>query len=222
MKAQTKFTTTNGAGRLASIEGHTVPASFPRLPCGPLSFSKGEIMKTKTILKTDYSAKKCKEMEGHDGYVIRFDLCYKDKKVAEVFDGGYGGDIDFEWDKSFNEAKGELVPYLKGAKQDFNILVKQLGKCKPPYEDLDYSADILVMEIYEDQRMIKQLKRLLKNKVLFINKDDGKCGEFSWKGCKAITQKHIDVVKKDCKEVKVILNELDFSEAFVQFKKAIS
>ena len=39
----------------------------------------------KTILKTDYSAKKCKEMEGHDGYVIRFDLCYKGKKVAEVY-----------------------------------------------------------------------------------------------------------------------------------------
>ena len=54
MKAQTKFTTTNGAGRLASIEGHTVPASFPSYPCGPLSFAKGEVMKTYyTLLKFD-------------------------------------------------------------------------------------------------------------------------------------------------------------------------
>ena len=27
------------------------------------------------INKSDYSCKKMKEMEGHDGYVIRFDLC---------------------------------------------------------------------------------------------------------------------------------------------------
>ena len=43
MKAHTKFKTTNGAGQLASIEGHTVPASFPSLPCGPLSFFKEKL-----------------------------------------------------------------------------------------------------------------------------------------------------------------------------------
>ena len=60
MKAQTKFTTTNGAGRLASIEGHTVPASFPSYPCGPLSFSKGEIMKTYYTLIGIYKSEDCK------------------------------------------------------------------------------------------------------------------------------------------------------------------
>ena len=46
MKAKIKFTTLNSAGQPAPTEGHTVPTSFPSYPCGPLSFSKGEIMKT--------------------------------------------------------------------------------------------------------------------------------------------------------------------------------
>jgi len=56
MKAQTKFKTTNGAGQLASIEGHAVPTSFPSTPCGPLSFSKGEIMKTARKKYSTYKA----------------------------------------------------------------------------------------------------------------------------------------------------------------------
>ena len=162
-------------------------------------------------------------MEGHDGYVIRFDLCYKGKKVAEVYDDGNGGMIEISW--VYYDIKTEsMKEYIKGASKDFDNLVKQMGQYESPFDKSmnDYNDEILVMEIYEDQRMTKQLKRLLKNKVVFIDKDNGKCGEYSWKGCKAITQKHIDVVKRDCKEVKVILNELDFSEAFVQFKKAVS
>ena len=49
------------------------------------------------INKSDYSCKKMKEMEGHDGYVIRFDLCYKGKKAAEVYDDGNGGMVQIHW-----------------------------------------------------------------------------------------------------------------------------
>jgi len=178
-------------------------------------------MKTKTILKTDYSAKKCKEMEGHDGYVIRFDLCYKGKKVAEVYDDGNGGMVEISWVYYDNKTESMEV-YKEGAKEDFDALIEQMGQWESFGEKYDYNDEVLVMEIYEDQRSEKQLKRLLKKKVLFINKENGKCGEFSWKGCKAITQKHIDVVKKDCSEIKVILNELPFNEALEQFKTATS
>ena len=178
-------------------------------------------MKTKTILKTDYSAKKCKEMEGHDGYVIRFDLCYKGKKVAEVYDDGNGGMVEISWVYYDNKTESMKV-YQEGASKDFDALIEQMGQWESFGEKYDYNDEVLVMEIYEDQRSEKQLKRLLKKKVLFINKENGKCGEFSWKGCKAITQKHIDVVKKDCSEIKVILNELPFNEALEQFKTATS
>ena len=181
-------------------------------------------MKTKTILKTDYSAKKCKEMEGHDGYVIRFDLCYKGKKVAEVYDDGNGGEVEIDW-KFYSKTRGgdgRWEVYKEGAKEDFDALIEQIGEYEFMGEMSKYNDEVLVMEIYEDQRSEKQLKRLLKKKVLFINKENGKCGEFSWKGCKAITQKHIDVVKKDCSEIKVILNELPFNEALEQFKTATS
>ena len=178
-------------------------------------------MKTKTILKTDYSAKKCKEMEGHDGYVIRFDLCYKGKKVAEVYDDGNGGMVEIAWVYYDNKTESMKV-YQEGASKDFDALIEQIGEYEFMGEMSKYNDEVLVMEIYEDQRSEKQLKRLLKKKVLFINKENGKCGEFSWKGCKAITQKHIDVVKKDCSEIKVILNELPFNEALEQFKTATS
>tara|TARA_Y100000310_G_scaffold56768_1_gene52085 strand:- start:422 stop:961 length:540 start_codon:yes stop_codon:yes gene_type:complete len=178
-------------------------------------------MKTKTILKTDYSAKKCKEMEGHDGYVIRFDLCYKGKKVAEVYDDGNGGMVEISWVYYDNKTESMKV-YQEGASKDFDALIEQIGEYEFMGEMSKYNDEVLVMEIYEDQRSEKQLKRLLKKKVLFINKENGKCGEFSWKGCKAITQKHIDVVKKDCSEIKVILNELPFNEALEQFKTATS
>ena len=112
--------------------------------------------------------------------------------------------------------------YQEGASKDFDALIEQIGEYEFMGEMSKYNDEVLVMEIYEDQRSEKQLKRLLKKKVLFINKENGKCGEFSWKGCKAITQKHIDVVKKDCSEIKVILNELPFNEALEQFKTATS
>tara|TARA_R100000687_G_C6370571_1_gene127831 strand:+ start:96 stop:638 length:543 start_codon:yes stop_codon:yes gene_type:complete len=179
-------------------------------------------MKTKTILKTDYSAKKCKEMEGHDGYVISFDLHYKGKKCAEVFDDGNGGMVSIIWhDNAMTKGTGSCKNWRQ-AENDFMALVKQMGEYEFMGEMSKYNDEVLVMEIYEDQRSEKQLKRLLKKKVLFINKENGKCGEFSWKGCKAITQKHIDVVKKDCSEIKVILNELPFNEALEQFKTATS
>ena len=54
MKAHTKFKTTNGAGQLASIEGHAVPTSFPRRRVALFLFFKGEVMKTYyTLLKFD-------------------------------------------------------------------------------------------------------------------------------------------------------------------------
>jgi len=178
-------------------------------------------MKTKTILKTDYSAKKCKEMEGRDGYVIRFDLCYKGKKVAEIFDGGNGGMVEISW-SYYDNKKESMRVYQEGASKDFDALIEQIGEYEFMGETHKYNDEILVMQIYEDQRLEKQLKRLLKKKVLFIDKENGECRELSWKGCKAITQKHIDAVKKGCSEIKVILNELPFNEALEQFITATS
>ena len=177
----------------------------------------------KTILKTDYSAKKCKEMEGHDGYVIRFDLCYKGKKVAEVYDDGNGGMVEIAWVYYDNKTES-MKEYIKGASKDFDNLIKQMGQWESSFDKSlnDYDDEILVMEIYEDQRIIKQLKRLLKKRVLFINQN-GKCQEIGpWKHCKGISQVLIDDAKKHFPEIKVTLNELDFSEALVEFKKAIS
>jgi len=98
-------------------------------------------------------------------------------------------------------------------------LVEQMGNCEPPHEDLKYDDEILVMEIYENQRQKKELKRKIKNKVLFIN-DKNKCLQISWKGLKQVTQKHIDAVKKGHPR-EVILNELPLDKALELYLKAV-
>ena len=182
-------------------------------------------MNTKTILKTDYSAKKCKEMEGHDGYVIRFDLCYKGKKVAEVYDDGNGGEVEIDW-KFYSKTRGgdgRWEVYKEGAKEDFDALIEQMGQWESSFDKSknDYNDEVLVMEIYEDQRLEKQLKRKLKGKVLFID-DDGKCKEIGWKGTKKVEAVHWRAVRENEPNLKVILNEVPFDEALEQFKTATS
>ena len=171
-------------------------------------------MKTKTINKKDYSAKKCKEMQGHDGYVIRFDLCYKGKKVAEVYDDGNGGMIEFEW-KKYSAKLNAPDFYKYGAKEDFDALVEQMGSYEFMGSTTKYCDEVLVMDIYEEARLEQQLKKKLKKKVMYI-KGDG-CQEISWKGCKVITESHIKLAYKHYPEIKITLNELPFDEALETF-----
>ena len=172
-------------------------------------------MKTKTINKKDYSAKKCKEMQGHDGYVIRFDLCYKGKKVAEVYDDGNGGMVEISWVYYDNKTES-MKEYIEGASKDFDALIEQMGQWESFGRKYDYNDEVLVMEIYEDQRLEKQLKRKLKGKVLFIN-EDGNCQEIAWKGTKEINPLHWRIAKKHYPEIKTTLNELPFNEALETF-----
>ena len=173
-------------------------------------------MKTKTINKKDYSAKKCKEMQGRDGYVISFDLHYKGKKCAEVFDDGNGGMVSIIWhDNAMTKGTGSCKNWRQ-AENDFMALVKQMGEYEFMGEMSEYNDEVLVMEIYEDQRLEKQLKRKLKGKVLFIN-EDGNCQEIAWKGTKEINPLHWRIAKKHYPEIKTTLNELPFNEALETF-----
>jgi len=171
-------------------------------------------MTTMTINKKDYSCKKMKEMEGHDGYVIRFDLCYKGKKVAEVYDDGNGGMIEFEW-KKYSAKLNAPDFYKYGAKEDFDALVEQMGSYEFMGSTTKYCDEVLVMDIYEEARLEQQLKKKLKKKVMYI-KGDG-CQEISWKGCKVITESHIKLAYKHYPEIKITLNELPFDEALETF-----
>tara|TARA_Y100001951_G_C11225131_1_gene231216 strand:+ start:260 stop:802 length:543 start_codon:yes stop_codon:yes gene_type:complete len=177
-------------------------------------------MKTAEIKKSDYTAKKMKEMEGHDGYVIRFDLCYKGKKVADVYDDGNGGMIDIEWNKSYNEKTKQMTPYKEGAKEDFDALVEQMGEYEFMGSMSKYNDEIVVMGIYEETRLARDLNRKLKNKVLYINEVEGGCQEISWKGCSKVTADHIKAVYKHYPECKITLNEMVFEEALEAFIKA--
>jgi hypothetical protein len=173
-------------------------------------------MTTMTINKKDYSCKKMKEMEGHDGYVIRFDLCYKGKKVAEVYDDGNGGCIDIEWVKAYSNNGSKATHYQDGAKEDFDALIEQMGSYEFMGSTTKYCDEVLVIDIYEEARLEKDLKKKLKKKVLYINKE-GSCQEIGWTKCKAITQNHIDAAYKHYPEIKITLNEMSFDKALETF-----
>ena len=173
------------------------------------------------INKSDYSCKKMKEMEGHDGYVIRFDLCYKGKKVAEVYDDGNGGMIEFEW-KKYSAKLNAPDFYKYGAKEDFDALVEQMGSYEFNGRMSKYNDEILVMEIYEDARFGKELKKKLKKTVMAFN---GKNELMQWgfKGNPTINQRNIDHIKYKNKDiVGLTLNELPFDMALEAYKKGVS
>ena len=173
------------------------------------------------INKSDYSCKKMKEMEGHDGYVIRFDLCYKGKKVAEVYDDGNGGMVEIAWIYYDNKTES-MKEYIKGASKDFDNLIKQMGQWESSFDKSFYDDEIVVMEIYEDARFSKELKKKLKKTVMAFN---GKNELMQWgfKGNPTINQRNIDHIKYKIKDiVGLTLNELPFDMALEAYKKGVS
>ena len=167
------------------------------------------MVNTTEISKADYSCKKMKEMEGHDGYIIRFDLHYKGKQVAEVFDDGNGGMIDLDWKN-------------KEEKERFDSLVEISGEYEFMGEMSKYNDEVLVMDIYEDARFEKELKKKLKKNVIAFN-DKNKLMQWGFKGNPTITQRNIDHIKYKNKDiVGLTLNELPFDMALEAYKKGVS
>ena len=126
MKAHTKFKTTNGAGQPASIGGHTVPASFPSYPCGPLSFSKGEVMKATHKGSCQVCGKLHKLPHGLSvhGYTVDFGF------FSGVCQGSYGKPFEKSHDlisKSIQQAKN-LIEEHKTAIQELSECPKVIWK----------------------------------------------------------------------------------------------
>jgi hypothetical protein len=156
-----------------------------------------------------YSIKGLKTMQGSDGLVVSCNLYYEKKKIATVFDGGYGGEleIDFkqgEWKKFDNFIEDYPEQPRPPVTEEWDI---EFEKEHYPsgFEKLtreDFTNKLITRELRS-----KDLKRILKKKVLCINKKNQMI-QFGWKGNPVIIQRHIDYIKYKNKDIVTVLNEL--------------
>ena len=144
MKTSFKFNQViNDAGQLAPTEGHTDPSSSPRVsPCGRLSFSKGDIVKTQkyyTLLQFDRHITK---------WVIVFGDYDREtvEDERDDYEASYGSSVEAEFYStpiykiiSSSDAQADIEAKVAGLKKPLNeknsseelLLSERFYKVKP-------------------------------------------------------------------------------------------
>lgn len=174
---------------------------------------------------SNYSVNGIKTHRGHDGNVYSCNLLCNGKKVAEIFDDGWGGGLSFNWLNDVSaiintlDYKGEPYSY-EGTVDEANFIamVDKLPRI-PASDDLpemSTSADIVIDDMVNDSIAEKKIKSDLKKKLTIKSKD----GKFlTWK----ITPTHsLEVLKvlisKNYPESK-IMNDLPIPEVIKLYKE---
>lgn len=110
------------------------------------------------------SVKNSKSMNGRDGIAWSCDLYIDGVKAAYVYDGGFGGMVDFDW-------------YNRDLEKKFNAYVDALplDMSDPDIfpEGMKTDGGTLVAGLCDELEMEKKLKRLCKTKTVVRMKDDG-------------------------------------------------
>jgi len=136
------------------------------------------------------------------------------KKVGRVSNSGRGGADDFDGDwKVYEEIDAWVAANMEGTQWDDGVLPANLeGLC---------------CELVNDHLAEKELKKLLKNRVLYVQ--DNTLMQMRWKGIRKIDSSCVTRAwaaltgeeRKTGKEFK-ILNKLSFAEALTLFKSVTS
>lgn len=97
--------------------------------------------------------------------------------------------------------------FVSGSKWNERTLDEACKAAYGTYEaygmTMDYNLELLISTEVEVQTEVKSLKRRFKSKIVTL--EDGQMLEYSYKGCKALTQAHYDAFAKK-HEGKVVLN----------------
>jgi hypothetical protein len=122
------------------------------------------------------------------------------KKIGEVSNQGHGGPDNFYGDRAaFDEAEAWLAA---------NKPAVDLG------DDMTIPMDMELFcgEILSAHLISKDLKKVLRSRILFV--EDGKDGMFQlrWKGVRKVEDRHVEVVRNKHPRAK-ILNAMPFQEA---------
>lgn len=176
-----------------------------------------------------YSVRALKTMQGNDGLIVRCNLYYEKKKIAECFDDGNGGMLEINF-LNYNPNSKEMEEMQCGASVQFEKFLEAY-----PEQVVDIS-EAWMKELYPtgfkkiDNELFvgglitkvlrsQDLKKDLKKKILFVNKKQ-ELRATSYKGCKSITAKHIEHFKMHPHEEGVIsiLNEMPFDMALTVYE----
>lgn len=141
----------------------------------------------------DFKLKAVKKVNGHDGQGFTCNLYLKNKKVAEIFDDGWGGPLEIRWNDSQSEkveinAKkytGEDYTYTGTPmeKQFTEAVFREIPPQKNSMGELvHYDTDCYIEQMVNEELERKWLKSQCKNKTLFVTKD---CKEGSFLSMKA-------------------------------------
>lgn len=173
-----------------------------------------------------YSANAVKKIKGHDGAGYTANLLKNGKKIAEVFDDGWGGELQITWLDSKNKAqvtklnyKDELFTYTGTQEEaEFEAYVMTLPKipAKDGLPEMNTSSHIVIDELVNNQIMLKHLANYMK-KNFTIKCSDGKI--LTW-GINA--KQPVEVIKNyvmkthpDCE----IINDLQIEKALKVFEE---
>ena len=134
------------------------------------------------------------------------------KHVADISNDGRGGADYVYWKDGAHVTESRVNDWLKA-----NNAPTVFGDTT-----IECSLEIWCgdqINAYLTEREVKKAMRNMKSKVLYLK--DGKVGHFSWKGVKAIDQRHVDAIKVKYPEHRV-LNDLPPKKAEDIIRKAIN
>ena len=174
-----------------------------------------------------YSVNAVKTFNSPDGGGYSCNLLLDGKKVAEVFDGGFGGGLQFDWiDKTpakvtvrtYND-KAPLNTYTgRKGEAEFYEYVMGMPKVKSYDEtkEMHTSGDIVVEDLLNEFLGKKKLTTLLKKQV-FLHLKDKEIIAYKVKA-----NQTIEYVKEEAKKMHktaTILNDLPFDNAYKIFQE---
>ena len=130
------------------------------------------------------------------------------KHIADVMNRGHGGPDEVR-------AKAGCEEALAAAEAHCKTL--------PPIHShgvtLPMDLELVCGELVSEHLVKRDMQRALKTKIL-VKEPSGRIMEWRFKGCKQITQNHIDAIKAKVPEGSVILNELPEATALAIYRIA--
>lgn len=150
-----------------------------------------------------FTIKGFREIAGHDdSRPFQCKICYNGKVVAEAWDDGWGGQMNFVWkDERANEIWDAHIKTLPRYK------FTTTGDIASPIDvDLEYDSDLFLNDIIEDFEFKKKVKSLCKKNIVMSYPDDE---PYSYRFMKLHNEPFSDRIKQ------ILLNSKRFPEGTI-------
>jgi len=144
-------------------------------------------------------------------------MLYADgKKAVEVSNDGHGG-CDYQYSVNGHSVK-EINGWCKTNLPKWSLSEAQAGGVVGATEkEFETDLEMWCHHQVNDHLMLKDLKRTIRSRALFIKNDEGEMMELSFRGVRKYNSSMADVVRKQHPDA-IVLNELPIEKAFEIYK----